>query len=556
MAFYAQFQDKSVDEPVSKHIFSFLISFFCFVFVCRTNTQLPNSQISRFFSQSNTSDDVPKTDNTTPKQIGADICSQSTANSCDKLSLEVENGKRKIETSDEQPNDITKKQTERKKSKGVQRIDKTADTKSTIKSFFSNDHNDSMADFEIPAKVAKRPPKPMLSKTTKSTRVRRKQPDIRKVLKKQDTQSDDYSHLPEDAQLELALAMSKATAEASSQPINLDVFEFKPTNSKMGGNEFYEFFNMPKKTNARFKWNSKCTQLTRRKDDVQKSKVREKIDELLLNNIIVESSQSKRSESPILFTLPEYTPDEIYSNRLQRICISERILFEINGCELHSKSNILSYYTNNLVERSELEAGVLLRDWSKIPGRDSIYDCLTNEINKTETTVISSQTHSTSGGGDDNDEQESTSRDANVIEQKDMEMQQQYLDTPMEVQDEEQEEDRRDDQSRATQNQDVDNPLYGQEQVKELQNDAISLEEDADATVVIESNDIQSKVDAINSKIRLSQNISDMFQPAVFSYESTSNTIRAPSPDLFDDEDDYEMTDITGKNVHILNFFS
>lgn len=551
----------SMRSLLKNTLFIFFNIFVSFIFRrTNTNTQLPNSQISRFFSHSNTSDGLPKIENVAPKDDGVDKCLESTSNSCDKPSLDMVNGNNEL--SDEKQKDLTMKRSENKKTKCVQRKDKTvsSDSKSTIKSFFTNnDMNDSMADFEIPAKIAKRPPsKSVPSKTTKSSRIRRKQPDIRKVLKKQDAQSEDYSHLPEDAQMELALAMSKASAEASDQLIDLQAFEFKPKNAKMNG-EFNQFFNIPKKINARFKWNSKCTQLTRRKDDVQKSKVREKVDELLLNNIIVESSQSKRSESPVYFSLPEYTPYEIYSKRLQRICVSERILFEVNSCDTHSKSNILSYYTNNLVERSELQAGVLLRDWSKIPGRDSIYDGGTNENNKTDATVISSQpefTNGSDGGGVDDNECEFIDEAIHNEKEEVETQQQQYSNSPMFIQDQEQKLDREEnqrineneDENHATHIDSVENHFNDRlQELEASQNEAVaSSDDDADATLMMDSDDIQLKVDAINSKIRLSQNYSDMFQPTVVTYDTATHTVRAPSPDLFDDDDDYEMTDITG----------
>lgn len=521
--------------------------FFCF-HLCRNDAQLPNSQISRFFSQPNASDGVANAETTVSKDV--DKCLQSISNSCDKSSLEMPNEKTNNETSDDKQNkDVTKESSKRRKAKSVHRSDTATDSKSTIKTFFSNDINDSMADFEIPTKVAKRPPiKPTQSKVAKSSRTRRKQPDIRKVLKKHDAASENYSYLPEEAQLELALAMSKAAAETPNQPFNLQEFEFKPANAKANG-DFYEFFNMPKKTNARFKWNSKCTPLTRRKDDVQNNKIREKIDELLLNNIIVESGQTKRSESPVYFSLPEYIPYEIYSKRLQRICVSERILFEVNACETHTKSNILSYYTNNLVERTELEAGVLLRDWSKIPGRDSLYDGITTD-DKTDTTVISSQPASTSGDCFDENGFDIAESD----EYETTEVQQQYLVTPMETQQLQHKEDHqrieRMDQVNAeiTGNEFNENDQVPKEEPN--RNDAATSHddgddggEDADATVMMDTDDIQLTVDAINSKIRLSQNFSDIFQPTVVTYETTAHTLRAPSPDLFDDDDDYEMTD-------------
>lgn len=504
---------------------------------------------------------MPNAETAVPKDIDFDKCLQSISNSCDKSSLEMENEKRNNETSDDKQNkDQTKESSKRKKMKSVHRNDKAIDSKSTIKTFFSNDNNDSMADFEIPTKVAKRPSiKPTQSKVAKSSRTRRKQPDIRKVLKKQDAASENYSYLPEEAQLELALEMSKAATETLDQPLNLQAYEFKPANAKING-DFYEFFNKPKRTNARFKWNSKCTPLTRRKDDVQKNKIRDKIDELLLNNIIVESSQTKHTESPIYISLPEYIPYEIYSKRLQRICVSERILFEVNGCETHTKSNILSYYTNNLVERSELEADVLLRDWSKIPGRDSVYDGITNEIDKTDTTVISSQPESKSG--DCFDENEFNDAETNESATP-TEVQQKYLDAPMETDElKHKEVQQKIEQMNQVNAEITENKFIDQISRQELhQSDGLKSHddnendgEDADVTVVMDTNDIQLKVDAINTKIRLSQKFSDIFQPTVVTYETTSHTLRAPSPDLFDDDDDYEMTDEIRKNPHEIYF--
>lgn len=422
----------------------------------------------------------------------------------------------------------TVKQCDRKKTKSALKS-VSSDSKSTIKSFFSNDDNDSMDDFEIPSKVMKRAPKIQPPKTTKSSKSRRKLPDIRKALSKRDDASQDYSHLPEDAQLALALAMSKAESNAkaaaddeSNEPFDLESYEFRPKNAK-GNGDFCEFFSMPKKTNARFKWNSKCTQLTRRKDHVQTTKIREKVDELLLNNIIVESGQTNRSSLPEYFTLPDYTSSEIYSKYLQRICISERILFESNSREEHSSSNILSYYTNNLVEKSDLSAGVLLRDWSKIPGRDAIYDGIQSSLNETDKTDATTNSSQLRTIADD--------YDAEVLNEN----------TPMDIPTEEQSHEKFDIE------QEMD--LFHEEEVQQddnqtensIQNDDTSSDDnDVDATVMMDSDDIQLKVDAINSKIRLSQKFSDIFEPAVVKYESTS-TVRTPSPDLFADDDDIDI---------------
>lgn len=471
----------------------------------RTNSLLPSSQISRFFSHSNANDEDQKTINNNRTENNKDEDAErptSTSSDCDRLKLPDN-------ASENSKKDVAIERNHTKTQHRTQTAASSNNIRSTIKTFFSNENNDSLSDFEIPAKVAKKMPRQLPSKTSKSKKTHRKQPDIRKVLSKRDATSKDYSHLSEDAQLELALAMSKAESANENrtnadQPINLECYEFKSANSQ-ANDEFFDFFKSNRKTKARFKWNSKCTQLTRRKKDVQDTKVREKIDEILVNNIIVESSQSTKPSLPIDFDDLAYTPYEVYSRRLQRICISERILFEMNGYAEHSEQ--LSYYTNNLVERAKLQAGVLLKDWSKIPGRDDFYDGFktaedTND--KTDTNVITPE-----------QEAENEPADGIVVDQEaetagcsDAMQLYSHSNSPMDTQDE----------NRA------------------------ETADDEDMTILMDSDDIQLKVNAINSQIRLSQNYSDIFQPSNVTYEAATAT-RALSPDLFDDDDDIEMTE-------------
>lgn len=513
---------------------------FDFFSLFRTDAPFPNSQISRFFSNPSihASNDIPTIEQASFQTSDSDKISENNLNYSDENEQTNKNDKIK-ESLHKKSNDAKQVHAERKKLKNVQRNDEISqsDSKPTIKSFFSNDNNDSLSDFEIPTKVAKRVPKILPSKTSKTSRSRRKQPDIRKALGKRNAKPTDYSHLPENAQLELALAMSKAESNAklNEEPFSLESYQFKPTNAKANG-EFFEFFNMPKKKTARFKWNSKCTQLTRRKNDTQKSKIHDKIDEILMNNIIVESSQREKTSSEnIYFELPDYTPLEIYSRRLQRICISERILFELNGCVEHSSGNYLSYYTNNLVERSEVGAGVLLRDWSKIAGRDSIYDgikCSSQDIQETDTNKVSSQPKPEAGYYD---EQTDIAHCSGILKH-----------FSHSLMDSQKQDKRHEVEHSKNQNQDTSNHGRTNDQM-ENQYGVASSDDDADATVVMDSNDIQLKVDAINSKIRLSQNFCDIFQPAIVTYEFSSS-VRAPSPDLFDDDDDIDMANEIRKN--------
>lgn len=533
------------------------------VFRFRNNTQFPNSQISRFFSNPNIKDDSQRTaeveTSKTIDSIETGEHSEHASKNHNETKPATTDGI-KLKTDEIQPN--TTKQSTKRSTKTQIRSDTMAisDTKSTIKSFFSNENNDSMSDFEIPTKVVKKVPKPLKPSTKTSKTSRRKQPDIRKALNKRDVSSKDYHLLSEEAQLELALAISKAEADktdTSSQPFSLEAFEYKAVNAK-GDENFSNFFNVPKRKNARFKWNSKCTQLTRRNNDVQKEKVRKKIDELLVNNIIVESRQTQCATEPNLFTLPDYSSYEIFSKRLQRICVSERILFEINGCPDHSGDNILAYYTNNLVERTDLRAGVLLRDWSKIPGRDSIYDSRTNASDKSDTEHMGKQIESMETENPKTDDvpvisSQSGQMDDCVVDNQTaanerlelMELDQQTEEIAENRDDRECEQNQN--CQEGDQNQDAEtinkqpNPdLIENSQIISVGNEyhgSADSSDDEDVTFVMDSSDIQSKVDEINSKIRLSQS-SEFFEPAVLTYDAGQR-----SPDLFDDDDDIFMVE-------------
>lgn len=505
---------------------------------------MSSSQISRFFTHSTSAIDETKTENSNTQNRNASTessdCSSTVTAAVMKQATTT-----KRDANDNQPLCMAdEKQNENKshvsKRKHERKCDNKTDSKSTIKSFFAHELNDSLADFETPSKVTKQMPKPLPTKAVKIPRSRRKQqPDIRKALNKGDVAGgNDYSHLPEDAQLELALAISKAesvngigmtdgascssSSSSSGKPIDLSGFAFQPTNSKSNSDaDVLDFFNINRRTKARFKWKTKCTQLTRRNDDTQKTKVRDKIDEILLNNIIVESSQADRLKSSEQVDIISYSPHCIHSRRLQRICISERILFELNNCDKNTKSSLCSYYTNNLVEASEAGAETLLKDWSKIPGRDSIYDGMhgaANEITETDEAVavtISSpeydiQTESSLSEADGGkfDEQ---------IEDAVTETDDQQMDTA------------------GCSN------VYQSSNAMDIGSDSAVQDvddiDDNDRTLIMNLDDIQSKINAINSNIRLSQQFCDTAEAMDFTCQATT-TLRAPSPDLFDDDDD------------------
>lgn len=236
-------------------------------------------------------------------------------------------------------------------------------TKASIKSFFAND--DSLSDFEIPEKImrkapTKRPPKAK----TKGTRSRAKQADIRKAINSRAAAESAVAAMTEDEQLEMALALSRNDHAVGIQS-HLEAFR-NPAAAAKSTPAVAGLFRMKRKATARHKWNSRCTQLTRRDEHAQAKRVRDKVDEILVNNISVESSTARNQNADAMYI--------IYSEQLQRVCVPEQHLYGINGTAMATGAEIRSYYTNNLVEPSGLRAGVLLKHWSDIPGRDAIYD--------------------------------------------------------------------------------------------------------------------------------------------------------------------------------------
>lgn len=227
------------------------------------------------------------------------------------------------------------------------------------------------------------------------------------------------------------------------------------------------------------KWKTRFTALTRRSEQTQKEKQKEKVDELLLDNILIESRlKRKTAESDgsrdFLY--------EIYSPQLQRVCLTERILFEINRSEVRSSQQLFSYYTNNLVEVSSAAAGALLKDWSLIPGRDRKFDGIfadePEERLETNSIEIAEQL--------ERDEQ-SLKNNSNMFEAEPPE------EEPVE-----------------------------------------SARGDEDVTIIVQSDEIETRLNEINTQIRLSQN----FARSPSDISTDGNTQRCPSPDLFDDIDD------------------
>lgn len=190
-------------------------------------------QISKFFNRPSPTDNInPSTSSAIHPRIDEEkpLAKDSTSSSNSKLL--------KINETFSVTDDVNAKGTkgtqnvpeiERAKTKRLFDESNTkADSKKTIKNFFAADNNESLSDFEVPNKVARK----SSTKTTKKARTTksrsRKQPDIRKILQKR----NDGVDLNEDEELQFAMELSKAESNEQIDPTNLDQFEYKPKNGK------------------------------------------------------------------------------------------------------------------------------------------------------------------------------------------------------------------------------------------------------------------------------------------------------------------------------------
>lgn len=384
-----------------------------------------------------------------------------------------------------------------------------ADSKKTIKNFFAADHNESLSDFEVPNKVARKSSKKTTTTTTKKAKTTKsrgkKQSDIRKILQKRNEGVD----LNEDEELQFAMELSKAESKEQKDLMNLDKFEYKPKNGRQflsisktsinelciftGTREIASIFGAQKTLKVQKKWKSKCTPLTRRDVEVQSLKTRERVDELLMDNIMIGSRKSKESNDN-MGSAADFIFD-ISSKLLQRICMPEKILFELNDSDVLSERCLHQYYTNNLVERSAVAVGALLRDWKEIPGRDSVFDGIPTTPSSKQEAV--------------GDEYSSETVDKDLAE---------CVELAFEI------------------------PVESEKCAVGSMNDVeeITASADTEATIIVDTNDIEVELNLINSRIRSSQNFVDSHAPSVICDSETKalESHRGPSPDLFDDDDD------------------
>lgn len=117
------------------------------------------------------------------------------------------------------------------------------------------------------------------------------------------------------------------------------------------------------------KWMKKCTRLTRRNPDIQKKLMEEKV-QILLNEEFLEHPYYEKTDRNYKTT----------SILLKNYYSQENQAFFKNSLEQKSSIIFESYYVNNLVPKSNTSVGCLLRDWSKIPGRDLSQECLDIDV--------------------------------------------------------------------------------------------------------------------------------------------------------------------------------
>lgn len=236
-------------------------------------------------------------------------------------------------------------------------------------------------------KQSKKPqtPKPRAKSTSKGTKRKSKaQADIRKVLSKQE-QMFNYAVTencleegidPEEMQIALAISESLKdqtnqqdsgastskfdnpfTSMGKVQPISavLERFGFKCKKN-------YSEYEIDLITNSKFAKRSKFqkfpTELTRTSNEKRNEIIRTKIDKILEQN---------SSQEPIGAASHNY---EVFSFYLQDLYEQIRTVFMMSRDEQPADETFLNYYVTELFEPSFVKAGHMLKDWSKIAGRD------------------------------------------------------------------------------------------------------------------------------------------------------------------------------------------
>lgn len=116
------------------------------------------------------------------------------------------------------------------------------------------------------------------------------------------------------------------------------------------------------KISKRSKFQKFPTVLTRTSNEKRNQIIRLKIDRILEIN---------KSKDSISFSDEPKNDYKVFSCFLQEMQDLSGSVFDINGEVRATDAVLLSYYVTDLFEPSFVKAGHLLKDWNKIPGRDS-----------------------------------------------------------------------------------------------------------------------------------------------------------------------------------------
>lgn len=196
----------------------------------QSTNRVPSSQISRFFNRAKSSTSVSEQVHSEPLLNVIDKSSDSVCSY--KINKTEENSKEDKVCDSEKDHDAPKSVQSRKQ-------EKSDSVNRTIKKFFSGDDNDSMFDFDVPAKVPRRNASSATKKKPRTSKRRNAQCDIRSIINKQDP-----AELTEEAQLALAIALSKGEVLPDTAKKTISQFEFTPKSGRMFIHLiFISFFN-------------------------------------------------------------------------------------------------------------------------------------------------------------------------------------------------------------------------------------------------------------------------------------------------------------------------
>lgn len=267
-----------------------------------------------------------------------------------------------------------------KKIQTLSKLDHEPNSSNMISSFLKDNTpitpkkiNETLNDFETPSKK----PKPIkksndipTKKPKRKTKVikDRKQPDLRKLLKNQKNENLALElfaeqSLAEDVdpdELQTTLALSRTLYESLNNIENEEKDEFK-VNDMQHCLEKFGFKTGSTRGSAKYKTNLRRNKIRKTYStntwEYFNKNLNEKID------LIFTYGCDKDSNSGIIKNY------QVTSDLLQEHCQENSTLFKIQSTSMDSEKDLSSYYTGNLLEKSYVKSGYLLKDWKQIPGR-------------------------------------------------------------------------------------------------------------------------------------------------------------------------------------------